>query len=267
MSVLKRCLKIMLERFCGVVICRYDNRYDSSRTFHIIDKRKLKDAWFSNITITKSIIEELQVDLVIDVGANRGQSVQRIRSFYKGLIISFEPVSSLYRILEEAASCDQNWFVFNYALGNQSKEQNINRAEFDVFSSMAETTEYCVEHFGETSAGITKEMIRICRFDDIKDELPFEINDKRILLKMDTQGYDLEVFRGASSILENVVALQSEVSQVALYQGAPHWTESINEYEKAGFRLAGLYPVNKDGFQFIECDCLMVKQQSEGHFK
>jgi len=76
---------------------------------------------------------------------------------------------------------------------------------------------------------------------------------------MDTQGYDLEVFRGASSIMKNLVALQSEVSQKPIYQGMPRWTESINEYEQSGFRLAGLFPVFRDGFQYIESDCLMVK--------
>jgi len=59
---------------------------------------------------------------------------------------------------------------------------------------------------------------------------------------MDTQGYDLEVFRGAQSIRENLVVLQSEVSHMSIYQHMPHRTVSIDEYERAGFKLVGLYP-------------------------
>ena len=76
---------------------------------------------------------------------------------------------------------------------------------------------------------------------------------------MDTQGYDLEVFRGTQSIRENLVVLQSEVSHIPIYQHMPHWTVSIEEYERAGFKLVGLYPLNMDGYYFKQSDCIMLK--------
>ncbi len=60
-----------------------------------------------------------------------------------------------------------------------------------------------------------------------------DIGSRRILLKMDTQGYDTEVFKGLGSKLEHVYALQSEVSLISIYEGMPHWTESISLYEKS----------------------------------
>jgi hypothetical protein len=77
---------------------------------------------------------------------------------------------------------------------------------------------------------------------------------------MDTQGYDLEVFAGLGDVREQVLALQSEVSVVPIYQGMPHLTESISCYEQAGFAIAGMYPVSteKSALRVVEFDCLMV---------
>jgi hypothetical protein len=97
------------------------------------------------------------------------------------------------------------------------------------------------------------------RLDDITGQIPFDIYSRKIFMKLDTQGYDLEVFKGAASILKNLVAFQSELAHKNLYKGAPHWTEVIDEYEKAGFLLAGLFPIIRDGYQYVESDCLMVK--------
>jgi hypothetical protein len=77
---------------------------------------------------------------------------------------------------------------------------------------------------------------------------------------MDTQGYDLQVFAGVGDALRSVVALQSEISAVPIYQGMPHLTESIARFEAAGFGIAGLFPVSREkSLRIIEYDCLMVK--------
>jgi FkbM family methyltransferase len=225
----------------------------------IIPERKRGKAWFSYPSIVRAIIEEYQVDLILDVGANKGQFALGVRRFYKGPIISFEPVSRMFTVLSHTAPHDNNWFKFNYALGNKSEEQYINVHENDELSSLLETNQYFVERFGDVATRSEKELIKIRRFDDIVDEIPFNIDSRKIFLKMDTQGYDLEVFKGAQSIRKNLVALQSEVSQMPIYYHTPNWTETINEYEKAGFRLAGLYPAHRDGFYYIVSDCLMVK--------
>jgi len=89
---------------------------------------------------------------------------------------------------------------------------------------------------------------------------------RRICLKMDTQGYDLEVFRGLGACTADVHALQSELSVVPIYNGMPHWTESILEFEKAGFGVAGMFPVNRDSLKVIEYDCLFVKSGNSPEF-
>jgi hypothetical protein len=83
----------------------------------------------------------------------------------------------------------------------------------------------------------------------------------RVFLKMDTQGYDLEVFKGAADIMDCVVGLQSELSFISLYEGAPPWREAIACYENAGFVISALAPVSHDAVTsaVIEMDCVLVR--------
>jgi FkbM family methyltransferase len=246
--------KKIAERLLAARISGYP-----STIIQIIPDKRRREAWFFYPSILRSIIEEHQVDLILDVGANVGQFALGVRRFYKGPIISFEPVARTFTILRNTAPQDTNWFKFNYALGNKSGEQYMNVSEMDQLSSLLEANEDSIKRFGDSAARSTKELVQIRRFDDIVNEMPFAVHSRKILLKTDTQGYDLEVFRGARSIRESIVAIQAEVYHESVYHGTPYWTESINEYAAAGFRLAGLYPVTRDGLYYLSSDCLMVR--------
>jgi FkbM family methyltransferase len=229
-----------------------------ARAIRIIPRNKRPEAWFSYESILSWIIQEYNIDLVIDVGANIGDFTDNLRSYYKGPVISFEPVRGLYNTLEKVASRDKNWYVMHYALANESKEQEITVFENSKLSSLLNLNENLTELF-KGSVVRTRERIQVRRLDDILDELPLKVTGRNIFLKLDTQGYDLEAFRGSSKIMDNIVALQSELFHQPIYDYAPHWLESLNEYEKTGFNLVGLYPIIKDGLCYAESDCLMIK--------
>ncbi len=50
-------------------------------------------------------------------------------------------------------------------------------------------------------------MVSVRRLDDVLDELADTVQGRRVFLKIDTQGYDLNVFRGLGSRVNDVVAL------------------------------------------------------------
>jgi FkbM family methyltransferase len=253
MKIIRTC-KRAFERMIGARIYGYP-----STIIQIIPEKKLRNAWFSYPSIIKSVLEEYQVDLILDIGANIGQYALRMRRLYKGPIISFEPVSHTFAILKNTAPDDKNWYKFNYALGNESGERYMNIYEIDQLSSLLETTEDTVKRFGDRAGDPVKELVQIHRLDDIVDEMPLDIHARKIFLKLDTQGYDLEVFKGTENIRGNIVAIQAEVYQNPIYDKAPLWTESIKVYTEAGFKFAGLYPIVRDGLVYRSSDCLMVR--------
>lgn len=112
--------------------------------------------------------------------------------------------------------------------------------------------------------GSYEEVVCVARLDDVMNKHLTDLNEPRVFLKMDTQGYDLEVFAGLDSRRGNVCALQSEVSVIPIYEGMSDMKEAIANYEQAGFELAGLYPVTHDekAAKVIEFDCIMVNARS-----
>jgi hypothetical protein len=79
---------------------------------------------------------------------------------------------------------------------------------------------------------------------------------------MDTQGYDLEVFRGASGIISKILGIQSELSIQPIYRDMPHYLEALEAYESAGFELFNLSVVNRvDTGGLLEMNCFMRRSR------
>jgi FkbM family methyltransferase len=207
----------------------------------------------------RRVFEEYGIDLVLDVGANTGQFVQGLRTFYKGDVISFEPVPAAFDRLAKNAATDSRWKCYNLALGRDNATRKMNVFRETEMSSFLEANEYCARGMGEKVTRTGEGIVSIRRLEDVLDEVVPKFDARRTFLKMDTQGYDVEVFKGLGKKVEHVVALQSEVASIPNYKEMPHWTECMAVYEQAGFFVAGLFPVSWDVCRVIEFDCLMVK--------
>lgn len=256
MSRLKRIVKSLLQGMTGFDVERVGTG------FFLIEQKRREGAWFSHNAQLRAFIEKESVDLVLDVGANEGQFAQKIRSFYSGKILSFEPVQSAFSILKKAASSDPDWHVYNCALGSHECSQLIYISNDTVFSSLLKSNNYS-KKFGKDSLVERSEAVSVRRVDKLLEEIAPEVQGNRIFLKMDTQGYDTAVFEGLGTAIERIVLLQSEVSLIPLYDGMSHWIEVISTYERKGFGVVGMFPVNRDpGSRVIEYDCLLRRKGS-----
>ena len=207
----------------------------------------------------QALITLLKIDAVFDVGANKGQYGKMLRQLgYQGLIYSFEPVKSCFQELEMASKADNNWYVFNYALGAETADMEINVAAASEFSSLLSPTLDAKDLYAEKIPIKHTETIAVKRLDDVFSTL-VDNTGKKCFLKMDTQGYDLKVLSGASQTLKSFLALQSEISVTPLYDGMPNYIESLKTFRDLNFELTGLYPVsrNPSSLQLIELDCVM----------
>ena len=75
------------------------------------------------------LLRELEVNVVLDVGANLGQYAQSLRANgYTGRIVSFEPVPHIAEELEKSAAEDPDWQVLRYALGERDETAEIHVA-------------------------------------------------------------------------------------------------------------------------------------------
>lgn len=240
-------------------------RYGKDRLFLARDENTAYHAKqiyrFLADTELKRVLEQYWIDLVLDVGANKGQFARHLRDCigYEGRIISFEPVTEMFQQVSQYSADDPRWDVYPLALGDKEGERAINVTSATEFSSFLETNDYAAR-FGKIASIERRESVTVQRLDRFLENEVKDYSRSRIFLKMDTQGYDLNVFAGVGDALRSIVALQSEISAIPIYQGMPHLTESITCFEKAGFGIVGLFPVTREKtLRIIEYDCLMVK--------
>jgi FkbM family methyltransferase len=208
------------------------------------------------------LFQRYAVDCVLDVGANAGQYGHELRGAgYRGRILSFEPMPALCERLRAETAGDPAWTVHAMALGSAPGTAELNVTRHDVFTSLRQPLPFAARRFGPGADVARRESVVIRRLDGVLDEVLGGGPPPRCFLKMDTQGYDLEVFAGLGRWVAHVVGLQSEVAAIALYQGMPRMAEAIARYEKAGFELSGLFPVSHDEptGRAIEFDCVLVR--------
>jgi hypothetical protein len=62
-------------------------------------------------------------------------------------------------------------------------------------------------------------------------------------------------------MLKNVVAMQTELSMIHVYEGMPDPIDILREFTEPGFSVAGMFPINRDiSFAVIEFDCVLVRK-------
>jgi FkbM family methyltransferase len=210
----------------------------------------------------QKLFRQYQVDLVLDVGANEGQFRDFLRweVGYAGWIMSFEPAPEPAAILQRRAMSDPKWRILAQALGSEAGVQKLNIAGHSTFTSLRSP------RFDQTKLGNAKrETIRsvdveIVTLDEVLPDLVSVAKASRPFLKLDTQGYDLEVVRGATKTLSSIVALQAELSIVPLYEDMPNYIETIAALQAYGFQVSNFFPVASEAnLRLLETDCVMVR--------
>jgi FkbM family methyltransferase len=206
------------------------------------------------------IFSTFRINCVIDAGANRGQYGEFLRNMgYRNRLASFEPIPAMFKVLEEKSRNDPDWHVYNLALGSSNQALDLNVTSSEEFSSLLPVNSYGDEHFHDRMAVKRTERVDVVRLDSILDQVTAGLEDPRIYLKMDTQGYDLQVLEGLGERLPSVLGLQSEVALLPIYEGMPDYLTALARYNALGFWITSLVPVSRENLHVIEYDCLMVR--------
>jgi len=205
------------------------------------------------------LLQSRGVDLVFDVGAAGGRYGGELRTGgYLGRIVSFEPLSDAFAELARVVADDSEWNCMQAALGSAAGELEINVSENSDSSSFLPMGERHRRSAPE-SAYVATERVQVQTLDSIWDEVAAQAQNP--FLKLDVQGYELEVLRGARESLPKLAGVQAELSLVPLYEGAPTFHQVIDLLESEGFRLAGLEPgfCDRESGELLQADGLFVR--------
>lgn len=212
----------------------------------------------------QSLFERYRVDSVLDVGGNLGQYRDMIREDvgFRGPIVSFEPVSRYADLLAERAKQDPNWEICRYALGSTTGVAEILITRSPGLNSFLSPRHDVVEGYWSEGSVLGKEVVEVRTLDAVIPELKTRFGFQRPYLKLDTQGFDLQVLQGGPESFPSVVAYQTEASVRPIYEAMPDYRDAIRFGNDCGFDLSGMFPVSlDDAMRLIEFDCVFVNSR------
>jgi FkbM family methyltransferase len=182
----------------------------------------------------------MQITHVIDVGANVGQfGVDIRRHGFQGQIISYEPVREIYNSLTKTITRHPPWQGFNLGLGSFESKRAINiSGNSGLSSSILEMKSLHLENF-PNSATIATQNISISTID--KQISVLGLNPQDIMLKIDVQGFEIEVLKGASQSLSKIPLCYLEVSIIPLYEGEVSFLPILNELTQHGHEVVDVF--------------------------
>jgi FkbM family methyltransferase len=203
-----------------------------------------------------------QVTVVLDVGANSGQYATGLRAAgFTGRIVSFEPLSGPFSLLERSVSTDPLWECRRSALGDVDGTISINVAGNEGASSSALPMLKSHQDAFPPANYIGTETVSISRLDSVAPEIlqPTDI----AFLKIDVQGFEKQVIEGGkSTVNDRCIGMQLELSFLPLYEGGMLIREALDLLDSLGFQLAGLLPGFTDprNGRMLQADGIFFRQ-------
>lgn len=204
--------------------------------FHRIDPAS------SKLARMKKLFDMFGISAVFDVGANRGQFAKFVRNEigFTGTLVSIEPLRSAFDDLRKSAAHDPQWRVLNFALGENNHTEIIHVSKNSESSSILPMLPSHL-HAAPESKYVGEEQIEVKSLDSIFEAL---CSSKDIVyLKIDTQGYERNVLKGAENSLQRIDTIQLEMSLVPLYEGEVLFNEMYQFLNKRRYDLVSIDPV------------------------
>ncbi len=184
-----------------------------------------------------AVLHHVRPRIVIDVGAHRGQFALAVRRELPGTrVISFEPQPDAADIYRRVV-CDAD--LRTVALGASVGTATLHLSRASDSSSLrvigGNQTAYFpgTDEVGEIAVNVST----------VDAEVVLDGAPGPVLLKIDVQGTELDVLRGAQRTLAAIEWVYVELSFVELYLGQDLAPAVIAHLDRAGFDVAGVYNV------------------------
>ncbi len=188
-------------------------------------------------------LRSLGIQTVLDVGANEGQFARYVTRVLPSVrIYSFEPLTGPFAKLkqwtEEVNPPRAN--IFNLALGQEEGWiEMFEHVNITGHSSVLNTTDLSHSLYPQTRQQRTTR-VAMTKLDTLLDKGDIELVPE-ILLKLDVQGYEDRVLRGAPTVLAHARACLLEVNFDPLYKSQATFQELFEILSKSGYRYAGCF--------------------------
>ena len=187
------------------------------------------------------ILDHLNIDMVVDVGANAGQYASLLRDHgYKRHILSIEPIPYLNTELQGRSAGDKNWSVMEpMAIGDVAGMASLSISKESDMSSLLPQSEF-LKNISPSSAIDEHIDVNICRLDEL--EPLCSASSSRMFVKLDIQGHEPAAIEGAEGLKDQIIGFQIEMALVPVYQGERDYRWMIEQMAELGYDLHLVLP-------------------------
>jgi FkbM family methyltransferase len=201
----------------------------------------------------RELLAGLDCDLLLDVGANRGQFSLIARIVHPRLRIhAFEPQPGEAAVYREIFGGDGSVTLHEVALGDQPGEADLHLSQRRDSSSLLPIGELQEKLFPSTGE-VGTHRVKVVTLDS---QSPLWRESNRILLKLDVQGFELGVLRGAREALRQCAYVYAECSEIPLYTGQALYPEVAAFLAGEGFQPLQRINEQFDQGRLIQADHL-----------
>jgi FkbM family methyltransferase len=173
-----------------------------------------------------SLLRYLDIDLLLDVGANVGQTHDKFRlAGYHGSMISFEPHPDCFGQLQNRPDKYRNWLRLNLALGPTDADQQLH------FGPTSQQTSLLTS--ADSSGSVS---IRVRALDNLWPELNLD-RYQNVFLKTDAEGFDFQVLQGAKKHFSRIAGGMMELRPVPEYDAESPMHEVLNFLSQHDFAI------------------------------
>ena len=151
------------------------------------------------------------INLFVDVGAHEGETSNLFNKYFNiKKIYCFEPSSVNYENLKKKIAKKENIFLFNFGLGDKDEQGDFNQLEESSSSTLVELNQkskYFLKKkkilnlFIKKNFKIFPQTVNIMKLKNFMHTNSIEYID---ILKIDTEGYEMKVIRGAEEKIKNI---------------------------------------------------------------
>lgn len=215
---------------------------------------------FSFDPVLHRLLRHHDFDGVIDVGANSGLFSRQCLKALSGVpVFSFEPTAALADALNRAAASEPRWTIVRKGLSDQPGEAVLHTSDTSVFNSINDAN----PDFSGAFKGLAftgSESIELTTLDVFAEAEPLA-SCRNLLVKVDTQGHDLKVLRGARDTLKRARAVIVELPFQNIYQSGDTHRDILAFMDDAGFDIYNLSPISSDATgRLIEADGFFLRR-------
>ena len=214
-----------------------------------------------------NVFEDLQracsassVQVILDGGASIGDTAPQFRLLFpEARVYAFEPHSESFKRLSDVARTDPGIIPIRAALSSEEGRAVLHVTSHVLASALTAPTQQGLQYYPGLIEPSSIEEVDACTIDGWFSKTG---NERVDILKLDVQGHELHVLRGAVDLLTSSPpqAIHAEVSFVRLYENACLYHEIdafLRQYGYELYKLYGLYMPNER--RLIQAEALYLR--------